>query len=132
MSKLPEPDIKNIPDIENFKLNRRFLDGSVIDAFLGYRAQNMHLSANKNITDRIDAIIVDLTQECEKETNTATIKKSCSGILTNYTTFLNKYKSGQRFGGRRNTTKERKQKHNKNHRSRKLKSRKLKSRKLNR
>ena len=79
------------------------------------------------VTNRLTGIIKHLTDTCNATSTAEATRTNCSNILNNYNHFLKKYKLGHRFGGRRNTTKERKQKHNKNHRSRKLKSRKAKA-----
>jgi hypothetical protein len=125
MSKFEKPNINGIPEIENFKQNPRIIDNAVKEAFLRYRRQEDAI--DNDVTNRLNDIIIHLTEICRATTTTASTVKTCAGILSFYTNFLKKYKAGEVFGGRRNTTKERKQKHNKSHRSRKLKSRKAKA-----
>ena len=124
MSTFAKPDINGIPDIESFKKTPRIIDPAVKDVFLIYRQQTRVVDVE--VTTRLTAIIAHLTATCKALETLETTRTQCSNILQNYSNFLKKYNEGRLWGGRRNTTKERKQKHNKNHRSRKFKSRKAK------
>jgi hypothetical protein len=124
MSTFAKPDINGIPEIDNFRRNPRNIDSAVKETFLKYRQQQG--VTDSAVTLRLNAIIQHLTKTCEEKTTPAPTVTACAHMLKFYNNFLKKYTNGEVFGGRRNTTKERKQKHNKSHRSRKLKSRKLK------
>ena len=125
MTAVAKPDINGIPDIESFKENPRLMDNAVKEVFLKYRSQEGEI--DNAVIDKLNAIITYLTETCTKVSTADATRTQCANTLKNYNLFLNKYKAGKLYGGRRNTTKERKQKHNKNHRSRKLKSRKAKA-----
>ena len=124
MTAVNKPDINGIPEIESFKQKHRLMDDTVKEVFLRYRRQQGEI--DNEVTSRLNAIIKHLTDTCRTVSTPDATRTQCSNILRNYSNFLEKYKEGRLWGGRRNTTKERKQKHNKNHRSRKLKSRKAK------
>jgi hypothetical protein len=124
MTAVNKPDINGIPEIESFKQNLRIIDPAVKEVFLRYRIQVGQ--TDEEVKSRLTAIITHLTTTCDAESTADATRTQCSNILKNYSNFLKKYNEGRLWGGRRNTTKERKQKHNKNHRSRKLKSRKAK------
>lgn len=124
MSAVNKPNITGIPEIESFKQKPRIMDSAVKEVFLIYRRREG--KTDKEVTDRLNAIITYLTDTCTAIPTPDATRTQCSNILKNYINFLEKYTEGRLYGGRRNTTKERKQKHNKNHRSRKLKSRKAK------
>ena len=124
MTAVNKPDINGIPEIESFKQKPRIMDEAVKEVFLRYRRQDGKI--DNEVTYRLNAIITHLTETCKAIYTADATRTQCSNMLNNYSNFLKKYNEGRVFGGRRNTTKERKQKHNKNHRSRKLKSRKAK------